>query len=241
MSATDVDTIRTAYRRFAEHDAAAVFAMLDPQIEWIEGGGGDSPFGTFVGPDAVASGVFAVIGANFDEYHADPIEFVDEGDRVVVTGRFTGTNKSGAELDTGFEHVFVMRDGKVVRFENRPDDAAAWAAGWTSAPTRSGRLAPASRTQRSTAMILATTKFEDYDRFMEIFSTKGAEKRRQHGCKGAQIFRDPNEDDQVWVIFDWDETGWKNFVSDPAVPGIMQEAGHKGKPQVAAVGGRLDA
>jgi hypothetical protein len=90
-------------------------------------------------------------------------------------------------------------------------------------------------------MILATTKFNDYDRFMEIFSTKGADKRRQHGCKGAQIFRDPNEDDQVWVIFDWDEQGWKSFVSDPEVPGIMQEAGHKGKPQVAALGARLDA
>lgn len=90
-------------------------------------------------------------------------------------------------------------------------------------------------------MILATTKFEDYDRFMSIFSTKGAEKRRQYGCKGAQIFRDPNENDQVWVIFDWDEAGWKSFVSDPEVPAIMQEAGHKGRPQVAQVGGTLDA
>ena len=46
----------------------------------------------------------------------------------------------------------------------------------------------------ATTMILATTTFEDYDRFMEIFSTKGAEKRGEHGCKGAQIFRDPKED-----------------------------------------------
>ncbi len=29
-------------------------------------------------------------------------------------------------------------------------------------------------------MILATTKVEDYERFLAIFSTKGAEKRRQH-------------------------------------------------------------
>jgi hypothetical protein len=32
-------------------------------------------------------------------------------------------------------------------------------------------------------MILATTKVEDYERFLAIFSTKGAEKRRQHGSK----------------------------------------------------------
>ena len=32
----------------------------------------------------------------------------------------------------------------------------------------------------------------------------------------------------VWVLFDWDESGWQNFVSDPEVPAILQEAGHKG-------------
>ena len=90
-------------------------------------------------------------------------------------------------------------------------------------------------------MILATTSFEDYDRFMEIFSTQGAEKRKEHGSRGAHVFRDPNEDDRVWVIFDWDEQGWQSFVSDPAVPPIMQQAGHKGRPQAAELGARLDA
>ena len=90
-------------------------------------------------------------------------------------------------------------------------------------------------------MILKTTTFEDYDRFMNIFSTKGAEKRREHGSKGAQIFRDPNEDDRVWVVFDWDEEGWQSFVSDPEVPPIMKEAGHKGRPQGAEPAGQLDA
>lgn len=46
-------------------------------------------------------------------------------------------------------------------------------------------------------MILATTKVEDYERFLAIFSTKGAEKRQQHGSKGATVFRDPTEDDRV--------------------------------------------
>lgn len=31
----------------------------------------------------------------------------------------------------------------------------------------------------------------------------GAEKRRQHGSKGAIVFRDPSETDRVWVAFDW--------------------------------------
>ena len=90
-------------------------------------------------------------------------------------------------------------------------------------------------------MILATTKVEDYDRFIEVFSTKGAEKRKLHGCKGATVFRDPNEEDRVWALFDWDAEGWQSFVSDPEVPPILQAAGHKGKPQAAGLGGHYDA
>ena len=90
-------------------------------------------------------------------------------------------------------------------------------------------------------MILATTTVEDFDRFWNTFSTKGAEKRKQHGSKGAQVFRDPNESDRLWVIFDWDEAGWQSFVSDPEVPPIMKEAGHKSKPQAAQFAGRCGA
>lgn len=83
-------------------------------------------------------------------------------------------------------------------------------------------------------MILATTTYDDYDRFMDVFSTAGAAKRAEHGCNGAQVYRDPNQDDRVWVVFDWDEQGWANFVTDPEVPGIMQNAGHTSKPTLAA-------
>jgi hypothetical protein len=90
-------------------------------------------------------------------------------------------------------------------------------------------------------MILATTKIADWDRFWNTFSTKGAEKRKQHGSKGARVFRDPNEEDRIWALFDWDEEGWQSFISDPEVPPIMQEAGHQGRPQAAEFGGQLDA
>ena len=90
-------------------------------------------------------------------------------------------------------------------------------------------------------MMLATTQVEDVDRFLRIFSTKGAEKRQQHGSKGSAVFRDPSEPNRVWVIFDWDEAGFKSFVCDPSVPPILQEAGHKGKPQAAMLAGRYAA
>jgi quinol monooxygenase YgiN len=90
-------------------------------------------------------------------------------------------------------------------------------------------------------MLLATTTVEDFDRFMAVFSEAGAAKRKEHGSKGALVFRDPAEDDRVWVIFDWDDQGWQSFVSDPSVPPIVQEAGHKTRPQAAQFAGRCDA
>jgi hypothetical protein len=95
--------------------------------------------------------------------------------------------------------------------------------------------------QEDRKMLLATTKVADVDRFIRIFSSKGADKRRLHGSKGATVFADPSEADRVWAIFDWDAAGWKNFVSDPEVPAILQEAGHVGKPQAAMLLGRYES
>ena len=90
-------------------------------------------------------------------------------------------------------------------------------------------------------MLLATTQVEDFDRFLRIFSTKGAEKRKQHGSKGSTVFCDPNEDGRVWVLFDWDEEDWKNFISDTDFPAMLQEAGLTSRPQMAELAGQYDA
>src|SRR3954451_21999155 len=82
-------------------------------------------------------------------------------------------------------------------------------------------------------MILATTTVENVERFLDVFGTKGAEKRALHGSNGSTVFRDPTEETRVWALFDWDEAGWAKFVSDPEVPPILKEAGHLGKPESA--------
>ena len=82
-------------------------------------------------------------------------------------------------------------------------------------------------------MILSTVRVEDFERFWNTFSTKGAEKRKQHGSKGSQVFRDPNDDNRVWVLFDWDEEGYKNLLSDPEMPAISRRRGRREAPQTA--------
>jgi quinol monooxygenase YgiN len=90
-------------------------------------------------------------------------------------------------------------------------------------------------------MILATTTVENVDRFLDVFATLGAEKRAEHGSKGSTVFRDPSEENRVWAIFDWDEQGWTDFVSDPEVPAVLKDAGHLAKPEAALLLGTYRA
>ena len=108
-----------------------------------------------------------------------------------------GVRSRAAATVWAFEHDLVR-----TRIGRSPDAAASGRRSILASPSASNRGAENDRGGRQ--MVLATTTVEDYDRFVKIFSTKGAEKRKQHGSKGATVFRDPNEADRVWVIFDWD-------------------------------------
>ena len=90
-------------------------------------------------------------------------------------------------------------------------------------------------------MVLATSKVEDFDRFLNAFSTKGLEKRKEHGSRGSRVFRDPGDAQRVWVVFDWDEEGFQGLLSDPDMPAIFQEGGVQGRPQKAELAGEYEA
>ena len=64
-------------------------------------------------------------------FHAEPEQFIDAGEHVVVVGRFRGKATSGATLDAPFVHVNRMRNGKVVAFQNFVETAS-WAMAWGS-------------------------------------------------------------------------------------------------------------
>jgi len=129
MSERDVQTVRGAYESFNAGQVEAVLSIMDESIEWTEPGGGSAPKGTFSGPRGVAEEVFAPVPENFDEFSVEPADFDDRGDAIVVTGRYKGKNKSGAELDSAFEHTYEMKGGKVARFSSKVDEG--WEKGWS--------------------------------------------------------------------------------------------------------------
>jgi uncharacterized protein len=70
----------------------------------------------------VADGVFHRLVADIANFAVLPEHVVEGGDTVVVEGRYRGTMKAtGTPVDAQFAHVWQMREGKVVRFQQYTD------------------------------------------------------------------------------------------------------------------------
>ena len=117
----NLDSVRGVYDAFAKGDVPAVLGFLSPDVQWTEAEG--FPYGgTYVGPQAVAEGVFMRLGTEWEGFAAVPDEFIDGGDSVVALGQYSGTYKAtGKSFRANFAHVWEVREGKAVRFTQYVD------------------------------------------------------------------------------------------------------------------------
>lgn len=111
--------VRKAYENFAKGDVAAVLAVLDENVQWFEAEG--NPYwqgGPAAGPQQVVEQVFMRIPQDYDGFTITVNRIVGLGDTVIMEGRYTGAGKeSGRPLDAQVAHVWDLKDGKVVRFQ----------------------------------------------------------------------------------------------------------------------------
>ena len=121
-----VAIIRNVYESFARGDVASAFKDFHPQIEWREAENYAYADGNpYIGPDRILQGVFARIGADFEEtFKVTPQDFVAEGNTVVTIGRYTGrVKKTGRPIDARFAHIWRLEGGKIRSFEQLTDTA----------------------------------------------------------------------------------------------------------------------
>jgi hypothetical protein len=104
-----------------------------------------------------------------------------------------------------------------------------------------GRLARRSFTVLRRGSDRHIARVTDPDRFLEVFETIGAQKRRQHGCRGARVYFDPDDAHRVWSVFDWDAKAYEGFLADPEIPAIARELGIQAPPVHAVAATELDA
>ena len=129
MSQENVEVVRRIYDAAARRDAAAVFSLYDPDVDWD---GSRSRWAEVHSASPQFRG-HAELRRFFREYFAmwetfedDLQELIDAGDHVisVVTSRGRG-RASGVEVEwEGNAGVWTIRNGKVVRvvwFSSRED------------------------------------------------------------------------------------------------------------------------
>ena len=111
------------YASLAQGDIPAILAAMHPSIEWNEAEGFVYAEGNpYRGPEAVLNGVFARLGSEWDGFQATPTRFTAGEDTVIAEGRYTGTFKTtGRAVDAQFAHVWRIRDGKVMGFQQYTD------------------------------------------------------------------------------------------------------------------------
>ncbi|MGW0247448.1 hypothetical protein ACWDYH_12505 [Nocardia goodfellowii] len=90
-------------------------------------------------------------------------------------------------------------------------------------------------------MIVTIARVTDPERFLEVFETVGAQKRKQHGCRGARVYFDPDDAHRAWCVFDWDAKDYEAFLADPGIPAIAGQLGLQEPPVHAHAALELDA
>jgi ketosteroid isomerase-like protein len=121
--ADNATTIRNVYDGFARGDISVLLAALDDRVEWNEAEHFTYwPGGPFIGPQAVLAGVIGRLAEDIDGFAIEPRRIVAMDSTVLVEARYRGTAKAtGRVIDAQVAHVWDLRDGRVVRFQQYTD------------------------------------------------------------------------------------------------------------------------
>lgn len=117
--------IKGLYDAFSVGDIGGVLGRMSPQIVWNEAENFPYADGNpYVGPEAVANGVFARCASEWNGFAVEIEEILDAGDTLVALGRYVGTYKAtGRSMRAQLVHVWRVADGKIVRFQQYADTA----------------------------------------------------------------------------------------------------------------------
>jgi ketosteroid isomerase-like protein len=122
MSQENVEVVRRAfaYELYGVGDRAEAEAIFDPRVVM-----NPTNEGPFHGLDAMRDD-FERWASTFEDLEVSAEEFIDAGDRVLVTAYHRGRGRtSRVEVDGRFYEVYTLRDGKVVRVDEYVERAEA--------------------------------------------------------------------------------------------------------------------
>jgi uncharacterized protein len=127
MSQADIEALRLGYEAFSRGDWDAVLAGAHPDFELKTAERITNP-GTYRGVENVKQ-FFQDLFEPFEEVVAEPQEFLERGDRIVVLLIVRSRPRgSSAAIENRIGHLWTMRDSKAARLQIFPEREKALAA-----------------------------------------------------------------------------------------------------------------
>jgi|SoiMetStandDraft_5_1073268.scaffolds.fasta_scaffold56171_2 ketosteroid isomerase-like protein len=119
MSQEDVRAIRGLYEAFGRKDLPAMLAVLHPEVEFYQST--LLPWGGIYRGQEEAKRFFTTLVGYVDS-RIDLDEIIDAGEHIVAVGHSRGRVKANDHaFEVAIAHVWTMRQGKALRFENYLD------------------------------------------------------------------------------------------------------------------------
>ncbi len=112
------------YQAFSKGDIPSVLAAMDDKVVWNEAEGNSLADGNpYKGPDAVLKGVFTRLGDEWENFRLANIKLHEmSNDQVLATLRYHGKYlKTGNTIDAQAAHLWKLKNGKVVSFQQYVD------------------------------------------------------------------------------------------------------------------------
>jgi len=117
--------IQDCYSAFLRGDIPAVLGMMSDDMDFYVPGDGAFPTAGHRRGLAEMQEFFRTLNdsVRFDAF--EPLNFVAQGDLVVVLGRYTGTAKpTGRNFTMEWAMAWTVRQGKIVKFQEYTDTLA---------------------------------------------------------------------------------------------------------------------
>ena len=117
--------VQQAYENYRKGNIPAILNLLAENVSWeLPEMEGVAVAGRRRGRDGVA-GFFAKLAETQEVVSFEPAEFIAQGNKVVVLGRYTYNVKaSGGQFTSDFAHVFTIENDHIARFQEFTDTLA---------------------------------------------------------------------------------------------------------------------
>jgi len=121
--------VQQGYQHFKSGNIPALLDMLSDNVEWVFPElKGVAVTGTRRGRKEVAD-FYAKLAETQETLSFEPREFVAQGDKVVVLGHYSFRVKAtGRQFESDWAEVFTIKNGKIARFQEYANTAAAMVA-----------------------------------------------------------------------------------------------------------------